>query len=173
MNLTPAKARDLITRCLVKAQKETFAQNEQLLGRVPGDNELQTIAEGTVRLAFRETKEDYDNPTRQGLMSSSAGKHGPRFRKTSARAGDLSEFARPAQNIQERVLGECRPMMGHLHPASGYLSSRRRHVAPVLLDQYSLPYQCSVAGRCDTLLDRTTQAFRRVPGEFSDVFDEM
>ena len=68
VSLTPEKARDLITRCLLEAQKETFARNEQVLGHMPGDRELQSIVEGTVRLAFRETKQDYDNPTRQSLM---------------------------------------------------------------------------------------------------------
>src|SRR6266567_6196113 len=68
VNLTPAKARDLITRCLLEAQKETFTQNEQRLGHKLGDGDLQTIVEGAVRLAFRETREDYDNPTPEGLM---------------------------------------------------------------------------------------------------------
>jgi|SRR5208282_3149526 len=68
VGLTPEKARDLITRCLLEAQKETFAENEQMLGHMPGEGELQTIVEGAVRLAFRETNQDYDNPTPQGLM---------------------------------------------------------------------------------------------------------
>ena len=67
-NLTPVKARDLVTRCLLEAQRETFAQNEQRLGHRAEDKDLVNIVEGMVRLAFREGKQDYDNPTRQGLM---------------------------------------------------------------------------------------------------------
>lgn len=67
-NLTPTKARDLVTRCLLEAQKETFAQNEQRLGHKPADAELRSIVEGAVRLAFRECQEDFDHPTHAGLM---------------------------------------------------------------------------------------------------------
>jgi hypothetical protein len=68
VNLTPTKARDLVTRCLLEAQKETFAQNEQRLGRNTDDRDLIAIVEGAVRLAFREARQDYDNPTREGLV---------------------------------------------------------------------------------------------------------
>ena len=69
VNVTPAKARDLITRCLLEAQRETFVHSEERLGHRPGDDDLQTIVEGAVRLAFREAQQDYDNPTREGLVS--------------------------------------------------------------------------------------------------------
>jgi len=66
-NLTPAKARDLITRCLREAHRETFAQNEQMLGHNSAGPELDLIVEGAVRLAFREAHEDYENPSPAGL----------------------------------------------------------------------------------------------------------
>ena len=66
--LTPAKAGDLITRCLQEAQKETFAQNEQMLGHQAKDPDLHVIVQGAVRLAFREVQEDYENPSAVGLM---------------------------------------------------------------------------------------------------------
>ena len=39
----------------------------------------------------------------------------------------------------------------------------------VLPDQYSLPYQRSVAGHCDTFLNRIREVPWRIPGEFFDV----
>ena len=68
VNLTPIKARDLVTRCLLEAQRETFAQNEQRLGHKPEDDNLRNIVEGMVRLAFRETQQDYARPTAEGLV---------------------------------------------------------------------------------------------------------
>jgi hypothetical protein len=68
LNLTPVKARDLVTRCLLEAQRETFALNEQRLGHKTEDANLQSIVEGAVRLAFRESQQDYNNPTPEGLM---------------------------------------------------------------------------------------------------------
>lgn len=68
VDLSPAKARDLITRCLLEAQKETFARHERMLGHTSADQDLQALVEGAVRLAFRETNQDYENPTREGLV---------------------------------------------------------------------------------------------------------
>ena len=67
-HLTAVKARDLIIKCLLEAQRENFAQNEQVLGHTPGEPELRAIVEGTIRLAFREIDQDYDNPSRESLM---------------------------------------------------------------------------------------------------------
>ena len=68
VDLTPAKARDLITRCLLEAHKKTFAQNEQMLGHNSAETDLHALVEGAVRLAFREAKEDYESPSATGLM---------------------------------------------------------------------------------------------------------
>jgi len=68
LNLNPAKARDLVTQCLREAQCETFAQNEKTLGHKPEEADLNTLAQGAVRLAFREAEEDYDNPSVAALM---------------------------------------------------------------------------------------------------------
>ena len=68
VDLTPVKARDLITRCLLEAQRETFAQSERRLGQTADDENIRNIVIGTVRLAFRETEQDYSNPTPEGLV---------------------------------------------------------------------------------------------------------
>ena len=67
LDLTPIKARDLVTRCLLEAQRETFAQNEQRLGHQAEDDHLRFVVEGAVRLAFRETGQNYNHPTAEGL----------------------------------------------------------------------------------------------------------
>jgi len=51
--------------------------------------------------------------------------------------------------------------------------SSRRRFAAVLSDQHSLPYQCSITGRCDTLLNFVKKVPWRIPGELSDIFDEV
>lgn len=68
VDLTPIKARDLVKRCLLEAQKETFAQNERKSAHNSADADLHVIVEGAVRLAFREANEDYENPSATGLM---------------------------------------------------------------------------------------------------------
>lgn len=68
VDLTATKARDLVTRCLLEAHKETFAQNEQTLGHHSADTDLRVLVEGAVRLAFREAKEDYENPSATSLV---------------------------------------------------------------------------------------------------------
>ena len=68
VGLTPLKARDLVTRCLLEAQRETFALNEQRLGHKAEDEHLRFVVQGAVRLAFRETGQDYNHPTLESLM---------------------------------------------------------------------------------------------------------
>jgi len=68
LGLTPETARDLITRCFFEAQKETFSEAGQNLGQMPTDEQLQSTVEGAIRLAFRETGNDYDQPTKQSLF---------------------------------------------------------------------------------------------------------
>ena len=50
--------------------------------------------------------------------------------------------------------------------------SSRRRFAAVLSDQHTLPYQCSVAGHRDILLNFVKKANWRTTGELSNIFDE-
>lgn len=68
-NLDPARARDLVVRCFWNAQRETFSRLSQQAGRPPTDDELRRTVEGAVRLAFRETKGEFEQPTRAALMA--------------------------------------------------------------------------------------------------------
>lgn len=66
--LTVEGARDLVVRCFLEAQKETFERAASKLGTAPSDDRLRSIVEGAVRLAFRATHGDFNLPTRDALM---------------------------------------------------------------------------------------------------------
>lgn len=65
--LNAEKARDLIVRCFFEAQKETFGRAKKDLGLVSDDDQLMASVRTAVKLAFRETGNDFDRPDRQGL----------------------------------------------------------------------------------------------------------
>ena len=67
VDLTPEKARGLIVRCFLEAQKETFARARERLGQTPTEATLLANVEGAVRLAFRESGGEYDHPTAENL----------------------------------------------------------------------------------------------------------
>lgn len=66
--LTIEGARNLVVRCFFEAQKETFGRAASKLGSAPSDDQLRSIVEGAVRLAFRATHGDFNHPTRDGLV---------------------------------------------------------------------------------------------------------
>ncbi len=66
-DLSPEKARDLIVKCFYEAQKETFARSKQLLGLRDDEKQLQTSVLSAIRLAFKETGGDFNNPTKNSL----------------------------------------------------------------------------------------------------------
>ena len=68
MNLNPAKARDIIIECFFAAQKETFRRVKQKKGCPSKDDDLRKTVTALVRLGFRETGGDFDNPTKEGLQ---------------------------------------------------------------------------------------------------------
>ena len=67
-NLTPLKARDLVTKCFFEAQKETFARAKQDLGISFDARDLMTTVEGSIKLAFRGEGEDFERPTKASLL---------------------------------------------------------------------------------------------------------
>lgn len=68
-NLDLVRARDLVVRCFWNAQRETFSRLAHRLGSAPSDVELRRTIEGAVRLAFKETKGEFDRPTRGSLLA--------------------------------------------------------------------------------------------------------
>lgn len=69
MGLTAERARDLIAHCFLEAQKETFAHAGMNLGQAPTDEDLHSMIVGAIRLAFRETGNNYDQPSKQALTA--------------------------------------------------------------------------------------------------------
>lgn len=70
VDLTPARARDLIIECFYHAQRETFARTRQKLGSARVDDAtLRADVASAVRVAFRESDGDFDRPTPASLAS--------------------------------------------------------------------------------------------------------
>jgi hypothetical protein len=68
VDLTPARARDLVVDCFFFAQHETFARaKEKVMARHMDDASLHASIVSAVRLAFRECDGDYDQPTLASL----------------------------------------------------------------------------------------------------------
>jgi len=63
VDLTPAKARDLVVRCFFDAQRETFAASRREMGVTIDDKNLEHDVLGAVRAAFREIGGDFEAPT--------------------------------------------------------------------------------------------------------------
>ncbi|MDA8084031.1 MAG: hypothetical protein M0024_10280 [Nitrospiraceae bacterium] len=61
------KARDLIVKCFFEAQRETFARIKQDMGGSTRDEDLMVNVLASIRMVFRETGSDFDNPTREGI----------------------------------------------------------------------------------------------------------
>jgi hypothetical protein len=65
--LDPVKARDLIINCFYEAQKETFARSKEMLGLRADEDQLRASVLSAVKLAFRETGGDFNNPRKKDL----------------------------------------------------------------------------------------------------------
>ncbi|MEJ2682857.1 MAG: hypothetical protein P8Z71_00485 [Candidatus Sulfobium sp.] len=66
-DLNPAKAKDLIIHCFYEAQKETFARSKQTLGLRTDEAQVFASVLSAIKLAFKETGEDFNNPTKKNL----------------------------------------------------------------------------------------------------------
>ncbi|MER2561640.1 MAG: hypothetical protein ABTQ32_13015 [Myxococcaceae bacterium] len=69
VGLTPVRARDLVVKCFLNAQLETFKRAATRLGSNTSVEQLQRTVEGAVWLAFRSTKGDFEHPTKETLMA--------------------------------------------------------------------------------------------------------
>lgn len=67
-DLTPLKVRDIIVKCFFEAQKETFARSKQDLGMKTSEEELYKTVQTSIKMVFKDTKADFDNPTKESLM---------------------------------------------------------------------------------------------------------
>jgi len=67
LNLTEVKARDIIVRCFVEAQKETFHHASERLGAPTDPQSIEKSMAASVRMVFKEVDHDFDQPTLPGL----------------------------------------------------------------------------------------------------------
>ncbi len=68
INLDPQKARDLVVKCMMESQKETFHRVKVKMGKVASEEEIEKSIVGAIRMVFREVGEDYNSPTKLGLI---------------------------------------------------------------------------------------------------------
>ncbi len=69
VDMTPIRARDLVVKCFYETQKESIAAAGKKIGQAQNDAELRSAVIGTVRLAFRESLGDFDQPTKDSLTA--------------------------------------------------------------------------------------------------------
>jgi hypothetical protein len=67
-DLTPATARELVTRCFLEAQRETFARSRRSVGLETQDQDVERSVRGAVRAVFHEVGADYERPSKQELL---------------------------------------------------------------------------------------------------------
>lgn len=67
IDLTPMKARELITKCFFEAQKENFAGAAHSLGQAETDQNLWNTVVTGIKATFHEIGADYDHPTKATL----------------------------------------------------------------------------------------------------------
>lgn len=66
--MNSVKARDLITRCFLEAQKETFYRVRERAGVSHNEDSVKKSIDNVVKMAFKSTGGDYDNPSKESLM---------------------------------------------------------------------------------------------------------
>jgi len=62
------KARDLVIECFMAAQRETFTHTKEKLGLAVDSATLERSVVGAVRVAFRKTGGDFDEPTAPSIL---------------------------------------------------------------------------------------------------------
>jgi hypothetical protein len=65
--ITAERARDIMAECMYAVHGPHFAQTKQHMGVPYDDAAIRRSVQGTLRLAFKTCKGDYDNPTRESL----------------------------------------------------------------------------------------------------------
>lgn len=67
-DMTPVKARDLIVQCFQEAQQEHLAAASEFIHQPHDETNLRNMVIGAVRLAFKESGGDYDEPNKASLL---------------------------------------------------------------------------------------------------------
>jgi hypothetical protein len=68
LGLDEKKVRDLVVKCFCHAQQETFKKARKTLGYSYEFTELQKSVTSAVKLAFKKTGHDFEEPTREALV---------------------------------------------------------------------------------------------------------
>ena len=68
LDMTPAKARDLIVECFHQAQRRHMSAASEFIGQSHTEADLHNTVIGAVRLAFREADGNFDEPTKPALL---------------------------------------------------------------------------------------------------------
>jgi hypothetical protein len=98
--LTPEKARDIIVKCFIEAQKETFHQARERLGASTDPESIQKSMATSVRMVFAEMGYDYDRPTPEAL-----GKVVERLARSAMSWGTPPDIIEHHKGQIEKVLG--------------------------------------------------------------------
>ena len=68
LDLSPPKARELVTRCFLEAQKETFARTRRSVGLTDEEADVERSVRTAVKAVFHEVGADYGWPSREDLQ---------------------------------------------------------------------------------------------------------
>ena len=68
-DLTPIRARDLVIKCFLEAQKETYHRIKQTIGVSDTEEEVQKTVLAGIRGTFKEVGGDFENPTKESLLN--------------------------------------------------------------------------------------------------------
>ena len=59
----------MILECFFEAQKEVFSTRREQAGSAIDDETIRRDVSGAIKMVFKETGHDFDNPTAQGLFA--------------------------------------------------------------------------------------------------------
>ncbi len=101
-DMTPLKARDLITQCFFEAQRETFARAKKSLGKEVSEPEILKSVKNAVRVTIDESGGNFDSPSKEDLIKA-----------VQALARKAASWGTPA-DIIEHHKGQIMKILGSL-----------------------------------------------------------
>ena len=109
VGLTPEKARDIVVKCFIEAQRETFLHATQRLGSSADPESIRRNMTASVRMTFKEAGYDFDHPTPEAL-----GAVVQRLGRAAMAWGTPEEVIRHHQGQIEKVLKKLSESRAHL-----------------------------------------------------------
>jgi len=102
-SITPVMVRDEMVECFLAAQKECLELAAEAMHRKVSDEDLRKSVTVIIKAAFREAEEDFEHPTKDGLM-----KVMQVLKRKSAATGKEAE-------IIEHHAGQMMELLGKMH----------------------------------------------------------